>query len=57
MLEDKTGWLGLTIMAGYSLNEMGDRGDNLTDDDGSFNMVAGYLGVTYQFAIPGTARN
>jgi len=57
LLEDKTGWLGLTIMAGYSLNEMSDRGDNLTDDDGAFNMVAGYLGVTYQFAIPGTARN
>lgn len=57
LLEDKTGFLGLTIIGGYTLNELSDRGDNLPDNAGTFNMVAGYLGVTYQFAIPGTSRN
>lgn len=57
LMEDKNGFLGLTVMGGYTLNEISDRGSNLTDDDGTFNMVAGYLGVTYQFAIPGTSRN
>lgn len=56
LLEDETGWLGLTILGGYTVNEMSDRGDNLPDNAGAFNMVSGQIGVTYQFAIPGTSR-
>ncbi len=51
LLEDKTGWLGLVISAGYSLNEL-----RSTGGIGDFHMVSGLIGVTYQFTIPGTKR-
>jgi len=56
LMEDPTGWLGLTVTGGYTLNEVEDRGDDIPESAGAFNMVAAYLGLTYQFAIPGTAR-
>jgi hypothetical protein len=58
LMEDKTGWLGLVISAGFSLNEMVNRGDvsALGEDAGDFHMVSGHIGVTYQFTIPGTKR-
>jgi hypothetical protein len=73
LIDEKGGWLGLTVMAGYTLNEI----KTLTDDEkaaqelakqlaqsfgadvpsfGKTNMVSFHLGLTYQFAIPGTAR-
>ena len=57
LMEDKSGVLMFSIMAGYTVNEYTDRGDNVPDNAGTFNMVAGYLGVSYQFAIPGTQRH
>ncbi|MBS1911651.1 MAG: hypothetical protein JST22_06675 [Bacteroidetes bacterium] len=56
LMNNRNGWLALTIMGGYSLSEITDRGTVIADSDGDFHMVCGQLGVTYQFSIPGTLR-
>ncbi len=52
LVDEKIGWLGLTIVGGYSLNEFKDTPDSHTD----FTLVALHGGLTWQFAIPGTSR-
>jgi hypothetical protein len=58
LMDQEIGWLGLTIGAGYNVSDMSDDPEFMP---GSFaNQKAGtqtvslHLGVTWQFAIPGT---
>ncbi len=55
LMDEETGWMGLTILGGASLNEMVDRAD-VSGDESDYHMVSLHLGLTYQFAIPGTKR-
>lgn len=52
----ESGWLGMTIMGSISASEYLDRGEVTADAAGDFHMVSGQIGLTYQFAIPGTKR-
>lgn len=56
ILNNENGWLGMTIMGSITAGEISDRGDVTSDNAGDFHMVNGQLGLTYQFAIPGTKR-
>lgn len=59
LMNDKNGFLGLTITGGISFNEIYDRGDIVNsgiDAIGDFHITGAHLGLTYQFPIPGTAR-
>jgi hypothetical protein len=58
IMNDKTGWLGLTIMGTVSVSELAKRGDvSSIDNAGDFHAVSGQIGLTYQFAIPGTKHH
>ncbi|MEO5931317.1 MAG: hypothetical protein ABIR47_15395 [Candidatus Kapaibacterium sp.] len=58
LLDDDTGVLALSIMGGFSLNEMSDRGSvsGASDIIGDFHMVAGHIGLSYQLGIEGTRK-
>jgi hypothetical protein len=52
------GWVGVSLIGGYPLSELSDRGDKPAglDSDvwGNFHHPALYLGTTVQFSIPNT---
>ncbi|MDB5035415.1 MAG: hypothetical protein JWQ98_2656 [Chlorobi bacterium] len=58
LLDDDTGVLSLSVMGGFSLNEMSDRGNvsGASDIVGDFHMVAGHIGISYQLGIEGTRK-
>ncbi len=54
-----SGWLGISFSAGISLNDFLYRDDLPVNPDhelGNYQIVSALLGITYQFAIPGTSR-
>lgn len=52
LINDKSGWLAMTVTGGYDLNEAKDPNGAV-----SFGkMVSAHLGVFYQFTIPGTGK-
>jgi len=54
LMENKEWWLGLQIDAGYSVNKFfKDVPDDFKGIE-SGNMVTAHLGLSWQFAIPGT---
>jgi hypothetical protein len=55
LMENQSGWLALTIMGGLTVSELSDRGP-VSSSMGDDHNWAAYLGVNYQFSIPGTAR-
>ena len=61
LLEKEVGWLGLTIEAGYNLNDLSDEPTFAPGplQGGSISLQTATLmmGVTWQFGIPGTNRN
>jgi len=57
--DDQNGWVGITLNGGLTLNEFFDMGDvpsAARDIVGNYQTASMHLGLTYQFAIPGTAR-
>lgn len=56
IINNKTGWLSLSVIGGISLNELIDRGEVTADAAGDLKMVCGQIGVSYQFSIPGTGK-
>ncbi|HVK38980.1 MAG TPA: hypothetical protein VNA88_10640 [Candidatus Kapabacteria bacterium] len=60
LLDEKIGWLGITIGAGYALSDMTDDPGFLPGEtDGrtfSSGTASAHLGFVWMFGIPGTAR-
>ncbi|MEO5931319.1 MAG: hypothetical protein ABIR47_15405 [Candidatus Kapaibacterium sp.] len=60
LTDQDIGWLGLTIMAGYNLNNISENKSFLPGEDPqktySTQTVAAQIGLTWQFGIPGTSR-
>ncbi len=66
LMDDQTGWLGLSIMAGYPVTnqitsvEQTISGGGVTvtvgGDEKETHIPAVHLGLTYQFGIPGIGR-
>jgi hypothetical protein len=59
IMNNESGWLALTIMGTVSIGEVYDRGEipaAAADAAGDFHVTSAQLGLTYQFAIPGTKR-
>jgi hypothetical protein len=58
VLDNQTGWLGVSAMVGYPLNRVTKpvevNGETFEDPH---QLVSLQLGVTWQFAIPGTGGN
>jgi hypothetical protein len=46
LMDEESGWLGLTIIGGYQVNEIIEKAEN--------HYASLHLGLTWQFAIPGT---
>jgi len=59
IVDDRTGWLGLTVSAGATVNEILEHSDVALPgrEAPDYHMLSLHLGLTYQFAIPGTQRN
>lgn len=58
VMDEESGWLGLTVSAGATVNEILEH-ENLSipgHEDPNYHMLSLHLGLTYQFAIPGTQR-
>ncbi|MDB5035413.1 MAG: hypothetical protein JWQ98_2654 [Chlorobi bacterium] len=60
LTDQDIGWLGLTLMAGYNLNDISENRSFLPGEDPkktySTQTVAAQIGLTWQFSIPGTSR-
>ncbi len=60
VLDDDIGWLGVTIMAGYNTSDLSEKPDFLPAESinrPTVTQTASFqLGVTWQFAIPGTEK-
>jgi hypothetical protein len=54
LMDTKDAWLGLQIGAGFALNKFYADEFAIPDDIPSAKMFSAHLGLTYQFAIPGT---
>lgn len=54
LVEEPIGWLGLTLDAGYALNEMFETEGVTNGQDG--HLITGHMGLTWQFGIQGTGR-
>lgn len=60
LLDEEIGWLGLLILAGYSVNDISGKTDFLpgqtTVKPVSTQMPSLRMGITWQFGIPGTHK-
>jgi hypothetical protein len=60
IMDEEIGWLGLTVGAGYNLSDISESKTFLPGAFEKQNVgsqtVSLHLGVTWQFAIPGTSR-
>lgn len=56
LMNNKSGWMGLSILGGITLNEIIDRGTVSSSDDSDYHLVSAHLGLFYQFSIPGTGK-
>lgn len=66
IIDTETGWLSLTVVAGYGLNELISQeyvagipvvGPRQEAEQGDFHTAAGRLGLRFEFAIPNTERD
>jgi hypothetical protein len=60
LVNEKMAWLGLSIVAGYNLNNLSDKTTQFPGEDASkpisSNVPSLRIGLTGQFAIPGTYK-
>ncbi len=56
LMNNKTGWLSLSVIGSITLGEVIDRPATSADNAGDYTMVTGMIGLSYQFSIPGTGK-